>query len=82
MIEYLISPVSFLIAIMLQYGIFSRWTLLSGCVDIVLLFIIAFCLHSNAKRLWLIILFSDAIVWHHIPFPFIYPWPFTLEYFS
>lgn len=76
MIEYLISPVSFLIAVMLQYGIFSRWTLLSGCVDIVLLFIIAFCLHSNAKRLWLIILFFGAIIGTISALPFYIPLAF------
>ena len=81
MIEYLISPVSFLIAVMLQYGIFSRWTLLSGCVDIVLLFIIAFCLHSNAKRLWLIILFFGAIVGTISALPFYIPLAFYFGVF-
>lgn len=58
---------------MLQYGIFSRWTLLSGSVDILMLFVIALCLNSNAKRLWLQVLIFGAIVGAISALPFYAP---------
>ena len=68
-----------MIALMLQYGIFSRWTLLSGSADIVLLFIIALCLNSDTKRLWILILIFGAIVGAISALPFYVP---LLFYFA
>ncbi len=73
MIVYLFSSLGFFIALMLQYGIFSRWTLLSGSVDILMLFVIALCLNSNAKRLWLQVLIFGAIVGAISALPFYAP---------
>lgn len=79
MIEYVLSSLGFMIALMLQYGIFSRWTLLSGCADLVLLFIIALCLNSDAKRLWIMILIFGAFVGTISALPFFVP---LLFYFA
>ena len=73
MIVYLFSSLGFFIALMLQYGIFSRWTLLSGSLDILMLFVIALCLNSNAKRLWLQVLIFGAIVGAISALPFYAP---------
>lgn len=73
MISYIVSSIGFFIVLMLQYGIFSRWTLLSGSADIVLLFIIALCLISNAKRLWVLVLIFGAIVGAISALPFYLP---------
>jgi hypothetical protein len=80
MITYIVSSIGFFIALMLQYGIFSRWTLLSGSADIVLLFIVALCLHSNVKRLWVQVLIFGAIVGaiSAIPFYFIMAFYFAI----
>lgn len=62
MLSYLFSSIGFLAALMLQYGIFSRWTLLSGSADLVMLFIVALCLISDLKHLWILILIFGAIL--------------------
>ena len=73
MIVYLFSSIGFFITLMLQYGIFSRWTLLSGSVDIILLYIIALCLNSDAKKLWVLVLFFGAVVGAISALPFYAP---------
>ncbi len=81
MINYLISLIGFLIALMLQYGIFSRWTLLSGSVDILMLYIIALCLTSNAKKLWVLLLFFGVVVGAISALPFYAPIVFYMIIF-
>lgn len=73
MITYLFSTLGFLLALMLQYGIFSRLTLLSGSGDILMLYIIALCLNSDAKKLWVLILIFGAIVGAISALPFYVP---------
>lgn len=73
MINVIVSSLGFLIALMLQYGILSRWTLLSGSTDIVMLFIIALSLSSDSKRLWLQVLIFGAIVGAISALPFYVP---------
>lgn len=53
---YLLSSLSFLLALMLQYGIVSRTLLLSGAADLVLLFVIAWSLHQREKYFWILII--------------------------
>ena len=62
MLSYLFSSIGFLAVLMLQYGIFSRWTLLSGSADLVMLYIIALCIISNLKYLWLLVLIFATIL--------------------
>lgn len=53
--SYLIGFASFLFTAMLQMSVFSQWKILSGSADIILLFVVAWCLHDRSKRLWLLI---------------------------
>jgi len=53
---------SFVLAMMLQYGVFSRWMILSGSPDLVLLLIIALCLHQKHRRFWILILIMGGVV--------------------
>ena len=55
MLIYLAYGMSFVLAMMLQYGVFSRWMILSGSPDLVLLLIIALCLHQKHRRFWILI---------------------------
>lgn len=58
--SYLIGFAAFLLTAMLQMSIFSQWKILSGSADIILLFIVAWCLHDRNKRLWLLVLIMAA----------------------
>lgn len=62
MLIYLVYGMSFVLAMMLQYGVFSRWMILSGSPDLVLLLIIALCLHQKHKRFWILILIMGGVV--------------------
>lgn len=73
MLAYLISTVGFVLALMLQYGIFSRWTLLAGSADVVLLFIIAWCLHERSRRGWILVLVFGVIVGFISAMPWFFP---------
>ena len=73
MIVYIFSALGFLIALMLQYGVFSRWTLLSGSVDILMLFIIALCLNTKTKHIWALVLFFGAVIGAVSALPFYAP---------
>lgn len=53
--SYLIGFASFLFTAMLQMSVFSQWKILSGSADIILLFVVAWCLHDRSKRLWLLV---------------------------
>ena len=53
--SYLIGFASFLFTAMLQMSVFSQWKILSGSADIILLFVVAWCLHDCSKRLWLLV---------------------------
>ncbi len=62
MLPYLVSSVGFIIAFMLQYGVVSRSTMLSGAADLLLLFIAAWSLHEHNKRMWVLILIFAAFI--------------------
>jgi cell shape-determining protein MreD len=64
---------SFVLAMMLQYGVFSRWTILSGSPDLVLLLVIALCLHQKHRRFWILILIMGAIVGFVSALPYFLP---------
>jgi len=60
--SYLIGFAGFLLTFMLQISIFSQSKILSGSADIVLLFVVAWCLHDRSKRLWLLVLIIAGLV--------------------
>ena len=62
MLIYLAYGMSFVLAMMLQYGVFSRWMILSGSPDLVLLLIIALSLHQKHRRFWILILIMGGVV--------------------
>jgi len=64
---------SFVLAMMLQYGVFSRWMILSGSPDLVLLLVIALCLHQKHRRFWILILIMGGIVGFVSALPFFLP---------
>jgi hypothetical protein len=64
---------SFVLAMMLQYGVFSRWMILSGSPDLVLLLIIALCLHQKHRRFWILILIMGGVVGFVSALPFFIP---------
>lgn len=73
MLIYLAYGMSFVLAMMLQYGVFSRWMILSGSPDLVLLLIIALCLHQKHRRFWILILIMGGIVGLVSALPFFLP---------
>lgn len=73
MLIYLAYGMSFVLAMMLQYGVFSRWNILSGSPDLVLLLIIALCLHQKHRRFWILILIMGGIVGFVSALPFFIP---------
>lgn len=73
MLIYLVYGMSFVLAMMLQYGIFSHWMILSGSPDLVLLVIIALCLHQKQRRFWVLILIFGATVGFVSALPFFIP---------
>ena len=73
MLIYLAYATSFVLAMMLQYGVFSRWMILSGNPDLVLLLIVALCLHQKHRRFWILILIMGGIVGFVSALPFFVP---------
>jgi len=59
--SYLIGFAGFLLTAVLQMSVFSQWKILSGSADIVLLFVIAWCLQDRSKRLWLLVILMAGI---------------------
>lgn len=56
MISYLLGFSGYLVTLMLQLSVFSQWKILSGNADLLLLFVIAWCLYDRSKYLWLLVL--------------------------
>ncbi len=73
MLIYAVYAMSFVLAMMLQYGVFSRWTILSGSPDLVLLLVIALCLHQKHKRFWILILIMGGVVGFVSALPYFVP---------
>ena len=73
MLIYLAYGMSFVLAMMLQYGVFSRWMILSGSPDLVLLLIIALCLHQKHRWFWILILIMGGVVGFVSALPFFIP---------
>lgn len=73
MLVYLAYAMSFVLAMMLQYGVFSRWMILSGSPDLVLLLIIALSLHQKNSRFWILILIMGGVVGFVSALPFFLP---------
>lgn len=73
MLIYLAYAMSFVLAMMLQYGVFSRWMILSGSPDLVLLLVIALCLHQKQSRFWILVLIMGGIVGFVSALPFFLP---------
>ncbi len=73
MLIYLVYAMSFVLAMMLQYSIFSHWMILSGSPDLVLLLIIALCLHQKQRGFWILILIMGGIVGFVSALPFFVP---------
>ena len=73
MLIYLAYGMSFVLAMMLQYGVFSRWMILSGSPDLVLLLIIALCLLQKHRRFWILILIMGGVVGFVSALPFFIP---------
>jgi cell shape-determining protein MreD len=59
--SYLIGFAGFLLTAMLQMSVFSQWKILSGSADIVLLFVVAWCLQDRSKRLWLLVILMAGL---------------------
>jgi len=70
---YLAYAMSFVLAMMLQYGVFSRWMILSGSPDLVLLLVIALCLHQKQRWFWILILIMGGVVGFVSALPFFLP---------
>lgn len=73
MLVYLVYGMSFVVAMMLQYGVFSRWTILSGSPDLVLLLVIALCLSQKQKGFWILVLIMGGVVGLVSALPFFLP---------
>ncbi|NLE84147.1 MAG: hypothetical protein GX603_06505 [Chloroflexi bacterium] len=54
-------------------SVFSQWTILSGNADIVLLFVVAWCLHDRSKHLWLLVLIMAGMVAFVSALPPVFP---------
>lgn len=61
MISYLFGLLGYLVTLMLQLSVFSQWKILAGNADLLLLFVIAWCLHDRSKYLWLLVLIFAGI---------------------
>lgn len=59
--SYLIGFAGFLLMGVLQMSVFSQWKILSGSADIILLFVVAWCLQDRNKQLWLLVLVMAGI---------------------
>lgn len=73
MIAYLISGLSFLLALMLQYGIVARTNLLAGSAEMVLLFIAAWSLHQHSKYAWILVFVFGLVVGFISAMPLLIP---------
>ena len=62
MFFYISSSIGFIIAVMLQMGVFSRAPLLSGTADLVLLFLAAWGLHQRQKYSWVLVVIFGLIL--------------------
>ena len=71
--SYLIGFASFVLMAMLQMSVFSQWKILSGSADILLLFVVVWCLYDRSKRLWLLIIVMAGIVSLISALPFYIP---------
>jgi cell shape-determining protein MreD len=59
---YFVSALSFILALMLQYGIVSQTPLLAGYADLILLVVTAWGLHQRTRYFWVVILVISAMV--------------------
>jgi len=71
--SYLIGFTGFVVTSMLQMSVFSQWTILSGNADIVLLFVVAWCLHDRSQHLWLLVLIMAGMVAFVSALPPVFP---------
>jgi len=61
-ISYLIGFAGFLVTGMLQLSIVSQVKILSGNADILLLYLIAWCMYDRSKHLWLLVFVMAGLV--------------------
>lgn len=73
MISCLFGLLGYLVTLMLQLSVFSQWKILAGSADILLLFVIAWCLHDRSKYLWLLVLILAGITKFASALPFFVP---------
>ena len=73
MISYLIGFMGYMAMLMLQLSVFSQWKILAGSADLLLLFVIAWCLHDHSKYLWLLVLVFAGITTFISALPFYVP---------
>ncbi|HSN94744.1 MAG TPA: hypothetical protein VLR89_06745 [Anaerolineaceae bacterium] len=59
---YFIGVLSFVLALMLQYGIVSQTPLLAGYADIILLVAASWGLHQRTRYFWVVILLMSAMI--------------------
>ena len=59
--SYIIGFAGFLLMGVLQLSVFSQWKILSGSADIILLFVVAWCLQDRNKQLWLLVVIMAGI---------------------
>lgn len=59
---YFIGALSFIIALMLQYGIVSQTPLLAGYADLILLVVASWGLHQRTRYFWVVILVMGAMI--------------------
>ncbi|MBP7213646.1 MAG: hypothetical protein KBA03_05380 [Anaerolineaceae bacterium] len=62
MISYLIGFAGFLVTGMLQLSVFSQIKILSGSADILLLYLIVWCMYDRSKQLWLMVFVMAGLV--------------------
>jgi len=59
---YFIGALSFILALMLQYGIASQTPLLAGYADLILLVVASWGLHQRTRYFWVVILVMGAMI--------------------
>lgn len=59
---YFIGALSFILALMLQYGIVSQTPLLAGYSDLILLVVASWGLHQRTRYFWVVILMMSAML--------------------
>lgn len=59
---YFIGALSFILALMLQYGIVSQTPLLAGYADLILLVVASWGLHQRTRYFWVVILVMGAMI--------------------